>query len=258
MKKLLLTLGLLLPAAGLASGSGFPMDEARIDLADKASLQRGAKYFMNYCLGCHSLQYLRYNRLVEDLGLTEEQVRDNLIFTHDDEGAPTKIGETMKIAMDAWYGETAFGILPPDLTLVTRWRTPDWVYNYLRGFYLDNTKQWGVNNTMFPNVGMPHVLWELQGWQKPVYEDQVDAHGKTHKVLVGVELVEQGTMTPEEHDRAVAEYDRVVLDITNFLTYAAEPARTMRYLVGAWVLFFLLILMAVAYLLKNEYWRDVK
>ncbi|HEX5057233.1 MAG TPA: cytochrome c1 [Gammaproteobacteria bacterium] len=251
MKTLFLILGLLLPVAGLASESGFPMEEAKVDQADKASLQRGAKYFVNYCMGCHSLQYLRYNRLAEDLGLTDEQVRDNLIFTHDDEGAPTKIGDTMKIAMDKWYGKTAFGTLPPDLTLVTRWRSPDWVYNYLRDFYLDETKQWGVNNAMFPNVGMPHVLWELQGWQKPVYEDRVDQHGKTHKVLVKLEQVQPGKMTP-------AEFDRAALDITNFLSYAAEPARKTRYLVGFWVLFFLLILSAIAYLLKNEYWRDVK
>lgn len=251
MKTLFLILGLLLPAAGMAAESGYPLDKARIDLSDKASLQRGAKFYVNYCMGCHSLQHLRYNRLVEDLGLTEELVRDNLIFTHDDEGAPTKIGETMSIAMDEWYGKTAFGILPPDLTLVTRWRTPDWVYSYLRGFYLDETKQWGVNNAVFPNVGMPHVLWELQGWQKPVYEDRTDQHGKPHKALVKLELTEPGSMTPTE-------FDRMVLDITNFLTYAAEPARTTRYFVGAWVIFFLLILTAVAYLLKNEYWRDVK
>jgi ubiquinol-cytochrome c reductase cytochrome c1 subunit len=251
MKMLILTLGLLLPAASLASDAGYPLSEAKIDLSDKASLQRGAKYFVNYCMGCHSLRHLRYNRLVEDLGLTEELVRDNLIFTHDDEGAPTKIGETMTIAMDKWYGKTAFGVLPPDLTLVTRWRSPDWVYNYLRTFYVDESKQWGVNNAMFPNVGMPHVLWELQGWQKPVYEDRVDQHGKSHKALVKLELIEPGTMTPSE-------YDRTVLDITNFLTYAAEPLRTTRYKVGAWVLFFLLMLTAVAYLLKNEYWRDVK
>jgi ubiquinol-cytochrome c reductase cytochrome c1 subunit len=251
MKTLFLILGLLLPVAGMASESGFPMEEAKVDRADKASLQRGAKYFVNYCMGCHSLQYLRYNRLSQDLGLTDKMVRDNLIFTHDDEGAPSKIGDTMKIAMDKLYGKAAFGTLPPDLTLVTRWRSPDWVYNYLRDFYLDDTKQWGVNNAMFPNVGMPHVLWELQGWQKPVYEDQVDQHGKSHKVLVKLELAQPGKMTP-------AEFDRAALDITNFLTYAAEPARQMRHLVGFWVLFFLLILTAIAYLLKNEYWRDVK
>jgi ubiquinol-cytochrome c reductase cytochrome c1 subunit len=251
MKTLFLILGLLLPAAGLASDSAYPLDEAKIDLTDKPSLQRGAKYFVNYCMGCHSLKHLRYNRLAEDLGLNEELVRDNLVFTHDDEGAPTKIGETMKIAMDEWYGKNAFGILPPDLTLVTRWRTPDWVYTYLRTFYLDDTKQWGVNNAVFPNAGMPHVLWELQGWQKPVYEDHADVHGKVHKLLTGFELTQPGKMSP-------AEFDRAVLDITNFLTYAAEPARMTRHFVGAWVVFFLLILTAVAYLLKNEYWRDVK
>jgi ubiquinol-cytochrome c reductase cytochrome c1 subunit len=251
MKTLFLMLGLLLPAAGLASDSAYPLDAAKIDLSDKPSLQRGARYFVNYCMGCHSLQHLRYNRLAEDLGLSEELVRDNLVFTHDDEGAPTRIGEAMTIAMDRRYGESAFGILPPDLTLVTRWRTPDWVYTYLRTFYVDDSKQWGVNNAVFPNAGMPHVLWELQGWQKPVYEDHADAHGKVHKALTGFELTQPGKMTP-------AEFDRAVLDITSFLTYAAEPARTTRYFVGAWVVFFLLILTALAYLLKNEYWRDVK
>jgi ubiquinol-cytochrome c reductase cytochrome c1 subunit len=256
MKTLFLILGLLLPAAGLAAGdTAYPFgrenNQAKIDLSDKASLQRGAKFFVNYCMGCHSMQYLRYNRLAEDLGLTEELVRDNLIFTHDDEGAPTKIGETMAIAMSEWYGKTAFGVLPPDLTLVTRWRNPDWVYNYLRTFYLDDTKQWGVDNAVFPNVGMPHVLWELQGWQTPVYEDRVGRDGKPHRVLARLELAQPGSMTP-------AEFDRAVLDLTNFLVYAAEPGRATRYLVGGWVIFFLLILTAVAYLLKNEYWRDVK
>ncbi|HEY3487834.1 MAG TPA: cytochrome c1, partial [Gammaproteobacteria bacterium] len=226
MKKLLLIIGLLFPVAGLAADSGYPLDKAHVDLSDKPSLQRGAKYFVNYCMGCHSLQHLRYNRLAEDLGLTVELVRDNLVFTHDEEGAPTKIGERMTIAMDKWYGKNSFGLLPPDLTLVTRWRTPDWVYTYLRTFYLDESKQWGVNNAVFPNAGMPHVLWELQGWQKPVYENRLDQHDQPHQMLVGFEMTEPGKMTPEE-------FDRVVLDITNFLTYAAEPARMTRYIVGA-------------------------
>lgn len=238
---------------GFAVETVYPLDNAPVDLTDKASLQRGAKYYVNYCMGCHSLSYLRYIRLAQDLDLTEESVEENLIFTRDEDGAPTKIGSLMTIPMDEDYAQQSFGIAPPDLTLMTRTRPngSDWLYTYLRAFYLDVNQPWGVNNAVFPNVAMPHVLWELQGWQRPVFREVIDESGKPHKVVVGLEPVTEGSLTP-------VEYNQVVLDITNFLTYAAEPARVTRYKVGAWVLFFLVILAVVSYFLKKEYWRDVK
>lgn len=254
MKILIAALTLvLLPAQGFAAASGFPIARANVDLSDKASLQRGAKYYVNYCMGCHSLEYMRYNRMSRDLGLSDAEVEENLIFTHDAQGERDKVGALMKSAMSAAYAEKAFGIAVPDLTLVTRTRASgsDWLYTYLRTFYLDDSKPWGVNNAVFPSVAMPHVLLDLQGAQRPVYEEHVDAKGHKHQVLVGVKPVSEGSLSP-------AEYDQVARDITNFLTYAGEPAKLVRYKIGAWVLFFMLILVAVSYLLKQEYWRDVK
>lgn len=254
MKKIIAVLTLVsLPLSGFAAATGYPLDHAAVDLSDKASLQRGAKYFVNYCMGCHALSYLRYSRLGRDLELIDSAVEENLIFTHDEQGVPTKIGSSMIIAMDELYAENSFGVVPPDLTLVTRTRPngSDWLYTYLRTFYLDETKQWGVNNAVFPSVAMPHVLWDLQGWQQPVFEEVVDESGQVHKVVVGVKRVTEGTLSPDE-------FNQVALDITNFLTYAAEPARLIRYKVGGWVLFFLVILALVSYFLKQEYWRDVK
>lgn len=234
-----------------ASAVTYPLEHADVDRSDKPSLQRGAKYFVNYCMGCHALGYLRYNRLGHDLGLTDRQVEENLIFTQDDEGSPTKVGELMTIAMDKLYADEAFGVVPPDLTLIARSRGADWVYTYLKSFYLDDSKTWGVNNALFPDVGMPHVLWELQGLQKAVTEETVDEHGIHHQHIVGFERVRPGAMSPEE-------YDQVVLDLTNFLSYAAEPAKMQRYRIGAWVIGFLLLLSLVTYILKKEYWRDIK
>jgi ubiquinol-cytochrome c reductase cytochrome c1 subunit len=252
MKKVL-SLIVLLAVNGLvfAAGGAYPLDSVSIDLSDKASLQRGAKYYVNYCLGCHALGYLRYNRMGRDLGLTDRQVEENLIFTYDDEGSPTKVGELMTIAMDKLYADEAFGVVPPDLTLIARARGADWLYTYLRTFYVDETKTWGVNNAVFPNVGMPHVLWELQGLQKAVTKEHVDEQGNKHTQIVGFELVRPGSLNAEE-------YDQVVLDLANFLTYAAEPAKMQRFKTGAWVLAFLLLLSFVTYLLKKEYWRDIK
>lgn len=252
MKKVL-SLAVLLFASGWvhAAGSGYPLDSVVIDSSDKASLQRGAKYYVNYCLGCHALGYLRYNRMGRDLGLTDRQVEENLIFTHDDEGSPTKVGELMKTAMDKLYADEAFGVVPPDLTLTARSRGVDWLYTYLRTFYLDESKIWGVNNAVFPDVGMPHVLWELQGLQKAVTEEHIDKQGNKHTQITGFEQVRPGSLSAED-------YDKVAKDLTNFLAYAAEPAKMQRYKTGAWVLAFLFLLAGVTYLLKKEYWRDIK
>lgn len=254
MKKILIAVLALVSWSAYGAGSGFPLYDVQVDISDKASLQRGAKYYVNYCMGCHSLGYLRYNRLGRDLGLTDREVEENLIFTQDEEGSPTKVGELMTMAMDKFYAEKAFGVVPPDLTLVARTRPhgPAWLYTYLLTFYLDENQQWGVNNALFPNVGMPHALWDLQGWQKPVYEEQADKSGQSQeKVIVGFETVQPGALSEQE-------YEQVVKDLTNFLTYAAEPAKMQRHKLGVWVLAFLFIFAGVAYILKKEYWADIK
>jgi ubiquinol-cytochrome c reductase cytochrome c1 subunit len=187
----------------------------------------------------------------QDLGLSDLEVEQNFIFTHDDDGVPTKVGSLMTIAMDKKYGKEAFGLPVPDLTLVARSRGSNWIYTYLRSFYLDENQPMGVNNLLIPNVAMPHALWELQGWQKPVYRIETDEHNQPREVIEKLELVEQGELTP-------AEYDQAVRDITNFLTYVSEPALLVRKTVGVWVVLFLLIITGIAYMLKKEYWKDIK
>ncbi|MGV6859229.1 MAG: cytochrome c1 [bacterium] len=251
MKKLFLSILLLVPVAGFASG-GIPLDKADVDLNNKASLQRGFKYFANYCLSCHAASYSRYNRVGRDLGISDEQLVDNIIFTRDAKGEKDKVGALMKVAMTPAYAKTAFGTNPPDLTVVARSRGADWIYTYLRGFYLDPSRPFGVNNVAFPEVGMPHVLWELQGWQakvEPAHHGEEEgghgAHGKPE-----LKLVKAGSQTP-------AEYDRTVRDIVNFLVYLGEPAQQARKQYGLYVLLFLFVLFIPAYFLKKEYWKDV-
>ena len=226
----------------LAAGGGdtFPHNTAPINLDNKASLQRGAKLYTNYCQGCHSLQYQRYNRLARDIGLSDEQVKENLIFTAD-----TKVGDTMQTAMSEKEAKDWFGAPPPDLSLIARARGVDYLYNYLRGFYLDESRPYGVNNSVFPGVGMPHVLWELQGWQKPVYTTADDK-----EVITDFEIVQKGTMDKSQFDRAMA-------DLVNFLSYVGEPAQQERKRLGFRVLLYMVLALIVFYLLKREYWRDV-
>ncbi len=235
--------------AQAAGGAKYPLEHAKVDLADKASLQRGAKYFVNYCMGCHSMNYQRFNRVAKDLDMSDQAVIDNLIFTTDIDGKPRKVGELMTIAMDERYAETAFGVIPPDLNLVARSRSPDWVYTYLKTFYKDDSRPMGVNNAAFPAVGMPNVLGHLQGEQRPVYEE-IDDHGHTRKVLTGVELVKEGSLSDEE-------FDQLALDLTNFFVYSAEPAKMVRGKIGFWVILFLLFFTYLAYMLKKEYWKDI-
>jgi len=245
MKKQLLAILLLIsPVLVLANEGGAHLDKAQIDPTNQESLQRGARTFVNYCMGCHSAKYERYNRMARDLGLSETDVIDNLMFTD------AKIGGTMKIAMQAKDAKKYFGAAPPDLTLVARRRGADWLYTYLRTFYLDSSRPFGVNNKVFDKVGMPNVLWELQGWQKPVYETETDVHGNEHQKLVDVELVKQGAQSP-------AEYDRTVRDLVNFLTYMSEPVKLQRQALGIKVLLFLFVLLIITYLLKKEYWKDI-
>jgi ubiquinol-cytochrome c reductase cytochrome c1 subunit len=226
---------------------------ADVNPHDSLSLQRGAQVYVNYCLGCHSAAYMRYNRL-QDLGLTEQQIRDNLIFT----GA--KVGELMKIAMDPRDSKEWFGTPPPDLTVIARARSSsagsgaDWLYSYLRGFYRDSSRPTGWNNTVYPNVGMPHALWQLQGEQVLATEVQSIPRGSKGEMekreVQKLVLEKPGSMKP-------AEYDRMVGDLVNFLVYVGEPSRRSRVELGIYVLMFLGVLFVFAYLLKKEYWKDV-
>ena len=245
MKKLIIAFVFAaLPGLALASSEGVHLDKAHVDVSDKASLQRGAKLFVNYCLSCHSAAFQRYNRMGQDLGLTDEQVKANLML------ATEKVGDTMTIAMPAADAKTWFGNPPPDLSVMARARGADYLYTYLRSFYVDDKKPTGANNTVFPDVGMPNVLWELQGLQQPVYKTEVDHEGHETHVLTGFEKVTEGSMSD-------AEFNQAALDLTNFLVYMAEPAQLQRKSLGIWVLLFLGILFVVAYALKKEYWKDV-
>ncbi len=227
------------PLLGFAAGGGAHLDDADIDLSDKASLQNGAKLFVNYCLSCHSAKYQRYNRMAKDLGMTEEQVKENLMFTTD------KIGDTMNIAMSPEDGAVWFGTAPPDLSVIARARGVDWLYTYLRSFYVDEARPFGVNNLVFPDVGMPHVMWELQGLQRAVFSEH---DGK--KAFERFELVEPGSLSPHEFDIAMR-------DLTAFLSYIGEPIQMERRAMGKWVLLFIGVFFVLAYLLKKEYWKDV-
>lgn len=237
--------GLLLSFSALAAGpAGGPL-QSGTDLSDKASLQRGAKLFMNYCSGCHSLQYLRYSRMAEDLGLSEEEVMENLNFT----GTP--FGEHIVSAMPAAQAADWFGVAPPDLSLTVRSKLggPDWVYTFLMSFYQDESSALGWNNTWFPDVSMPNVLWELQGLQRPVLGETDPTTGEP--TVERLEIAQPGT-------QSAAEFERSVRDITAFLEYAAEPAVLKRQGMGVWVILFLAFFAFLTWLLKQEYWRDVK
>lgn len=237
-----LVVGLLLAAGVWASEEGVPLQQAGNDLGDRASLQRGARAFMNYCSGCHSLKYLRYSRMAADLGLSEEEVMNSLNFT----GA--KIGDHIEAAMPHDPAIKWFGKMPPDLSLITRVRGGDWVFTYLRSFYLDQTRPLGWNNQLFPNASMPNPLWELQGLQQPVQGAADPATGD--KPVTGLKLVQPGRQN-------LVDFDQTVRDITNFLEYAGEPAVLKRQRMGVWVIAFLALLTFLAYLLKKEYWKDV-
>ena len=242
----LVFVAITLPFAAFAN-TGAELRSANIDLHDKGSLQRGAKYFVNYCQGCHSLKFSRYNRVALDLGLTEDQVKNNLIFTRDKKGDPSKIGSLMVNALDKEAAAAWFGSPPPDLSLVGRSRGPDWIFSYLNAFYADPSRPMCVNNTVFPNVGMPHVLVGLQGLQE--LEENHGEHKHEHAAPKFV-LHEKGSMSP-------AQYEEMTRDLTNFLTYVGEPAGLHRKQYGIWVMLFLGVLFIFAYLLKKEYWKDV-
>ena len=242
-KKLLTFLAGLVVSGVAAASSGGSLQQAGTDLGDQASLQRGAALYMNYCAGCHSLKYLRYSRIAEDLGLTEEQVQANLNLT----GA--KVGETVQTSLSVQQGDAFFGKAPPDLSLISRVRGPDWIYTYLKSFYLDENQPLGWNNKLFPNVSMPNPLWELQGLQHAVYGEADEAAGGERPV-VGLEVKTAGQLDAENFDQAAR-------DITAFLEYAGEPAALKRQSMGVWVILFLAAFTFLAWLLKKEYWKDV-
>lgn len=244
MKKMLLVLLLTLaPAWLMAAGGGIHLDAANIDPTNKQSLQRGARLFVNYCLSCHSAALMRYERIGKDLGIDEKLVSKNLIFSG---GKP---GDLMTVATHADDAIEWFGTMPPDLTVIARARGVDWLYTYLRSFYRDDSKLTGVNNLVFADVGMPHVMWELQGWQEPVITTVKDHAGNERK-SVALKLVEPGLMT-------VKEFDRATRDLVNFLDYMGEPAKYERRSLGVKVILFLFMFLVIAYLLKKEYWKDV-
>ena len=230
----------LLSASALASEGGDTLHSGT-DLGDQASLQRGAKLYMNYCSGCHSLKYLRYSRMAEDLGLSEDDVQANLNFT----GA--KVGEQVQVALTEDHAKQFFGKMPPDLSVIARVRGSDWIYNYLKSFYLDESRPVGWNNTVFPNASMPNPLWQLQGAQ----------HAEFGKPDASGERPVEKLLLPQPGTQNAAEFDRTVRDITAFLEYAGEPAALKRQSLGVWVVLFLAFLTFLAWLLKKEYWRDV-
>lgn len=247
MKKLLVALLLLAtslgfgPGVALASESGYRLDHAPIDSNDVVSLQSGARTFVNYCLNCHGAQFMRYNRL-GDIGLTEAQIKDNLILTGD------KVGDTMKVAMNAKDAKAWFGVQPPDLTVIARARGADWLYTYLRTFYRDPKTPTGWNNAVFPNVGMPHALWTLQG-ERLLQMDTVQAGGHATTEYKWSQ-VSQGAQN-------TTQYDTTVRDLVNYLVWMGEPSANARKKIGVVVLYVLGVLFVLAYAMKSQFWKDI-
>lgn len=235
MKSVAFLAAALISGAALASGHGYPLDKAPVDLGNTVSLQRGAAAFQSYCSGCHSLGYMRYSRLT-DIGLTEDQIKKTLL------PAGAKIGDTMSIPTRPEDAKAWFGVRPPDLSVEARSRGADWIYTYLRTFYRDDSRPTGWNNLVYERSAMPHVLYQLQG-------DFALEHGEGHD---GAKLVKVS-----DGQLSAAEYDAVTGDLSNYLAWVAEPARDSRVRMGFFVIGFLLVLLVLAYNLKKEYWKDV-
>jgi ubiquinol-cytochrome c reductase cytochrome c1 subunit len=251
MKKIFLSLliSLVTSLTVHANSDSITWDKAPNKLNDLSALQHGAKLFVNYCLNCHSAAYMRFNRLT-DIGLTQQDIKDNLLFTTD------KVGDTMKVALDPKQAKEWFGGNPPDLTVIARSRSghggtgADYIYTYLRTYYRDESKATGWNNLAFPNVGMPHVLWELQGQRKPVY-DTIESHGHETHVFKGWQQVTPGKLSPAEYDEAVA-------DLVNYMQWMSEPSQNIRVRIGVWVMMFLLIFMFIAWRLNSSFWKEIR
>ncbi len=255
LKKLIAVLALLPALAGvpaLAAESSHPLDRAPDLSKDLSSLQNGAKLFVNYCLNCHSAASMRYNRM-RDIGLTEEQIKNNLMFTGD------KVGDLMKVSMTAKDAKEWFGAAPPDLSVIARAKASgagsgtDYLYTYLRTYYQDPSRPTGWNNLVYANVAMPHVLWQMQGVRNAKFEDQKDPHdaSKTINTFVGFEQVKPGTMNAMEFDTAMAE-------LVSYMAWMSEPVKDKRRALGVWVLLFLGIFLVIAWRLNASYWKDVQ
>jgi ubiquinol-cytochrome c reductase cytochrome c1 subunit len=251
LKKLIAAL-VLLPALALASEGEYPLDTAPDNTKDLSALQNGAKLFVNYCLNCHSASAMRYNRL-KDIGLSEEQIKNNLLFTSD------KVGDLMKTSMSPKDAKDWFGAVPPDLSVIARAKSsgagpgPDWIYTYLRTYYRDDTRPTGWNNLVYPNVGMPHALWELQGVRTAKFVEEKDPHDKTKTVhkLAGFDQVKPGKMSAIEYDTAVA-------DLVSYMNWMSEPVQNKRRQLGVWVLLFLGLFSVIAWRLNASYWKEIK
>ena len=240
MIRILLIIAVMIsPAHIFAASQSMPLKSVLIDLNNKSSLQRGAQIYVNNCLGCHTLKYQRYVKFVDHLELPAETIENNLIFTTNKDGEATKIGSLILNSVNPDHAKEAFGVMPPDLTLIARSRGADWLYTFLTSFYKDETRPLGVNNSLYSNVGMPHVLVWMEGLKKQSLETG------------GYEYINKGTMTP-------VEYHKAMTDLVTFLVDVAEPAQLDRYRIGFWVILFLGVFSFIAFLLKSEYWKDVK
>jgi len=234
-----------IPQTGFSAGGGAALEHFTPVRTDR-SLQRGAKIFVNYCQGCHTADYQRYSRLAEDIGISEKDMTENMIFTTDAKGEATKVGSLMTNNMTKEYAKTAFGVVPPNLALVSRSRGVDWLYTYMKSFYLDQSRPLGANNIVYPNVGMPHVLADLQGWQTPIYHDD----GEGHEEFERFQQVTAGKLSQ-------AEYDATISDLVSFLDYLGDPNREARHSLGIKVMLFLFLFLILAIFLKKEYWKDI-
>lgn len=257
MKKLVITfLCVVLPAIAVAdvkinydSHGKVVSQEAPIDIFNKGSIKRGAAHFANYCMSCHSAKFMRFNRIAKDVGMTDAELRETMIFTRDNKGKPSKLGDLITVSMTDDYAKNAFGGKVPDLSLTARSRGADWLYTYLRTFYVDSYRPTGMNNVQFSDVGMPHVLQSLQGTQKAVYAS-AEHDGVAVEYIDHLETIQPGSMSEKE-------YDLFVADLVNFMVYLAEPVQAERVSLGWKVLTFLIIFFVFAYMLKKEYWRDI-
>jgi len=243
LKGLLFLLLICMPVLAFGAGGGVPLLHANNDVSNTSSLQRGARNFVNYCMGCHSAQYVRYNQLAKDLQISEDQLVNNLMF------AGGKPHDRMEIAMPEADAERWFGAPPPDLSLIARSRGTDYLFTFLKGFYLDESRPTGVNNLVLESAAMPNVLWELQGSQRAIFVEEEHDGIVTH-VFEGFEQVEAGQLSPEE-------YDQFVRDLVNFLEYIGEPIQLQRRQLGVWVLLFLLVFGLLSWALKQEIWKDI-
>ena len=224
--------------------SSSKLSHMKVDLSNQQSLQRGAKIFINYCLSCHSAAYMRYNRMGQDLSISDDVLKENLMF-----GAE-KVGDVMSISMRQEDSINYFGVIPPDLSVIARSRGADWLYTYFKTFYKDDSRPFGVNNLVYKDTAMPHVLWELQGEQHLVSKESIAAVYYDPSYSDFLELVSPGKLTEKE-------YDRTVRDLVNYLVYMGEPIKLKRTKIGVWVMFYLFVFLLIAYMLKKEYWKDI-